>query len=79
MAWCRRRRFYVPADDYSDPAITHALTLRWCCHVRWPHKASTPLSITSDRLLIELQWTFPGIVGERHYRAAKDVRRCQPL
>ncbi len=66
---------YVPADDYSDPAITHAfwhidaaLVLSREVAAQGLYPAVDPLASTSKAM-------DPGIVGERHYRVAQDVRR----
>jgi F-type H+-transporting ATPase subunit beta len=66
---------YVPADDYSDPAITHAfwhvdaaLVLSREIAAEGLYPAVDPLASTSKGMDI-------GVVGDRHYRVAQDVRR----
>jgi F-type H+/Na+-transporting ATPase subunit beta len=66
---------YVPADDYSDPApvVTFAhldsiITLERSISEQGIYPAVDPLASTS-RIL------DPQIVGEEHYRTARDVQR----
>jgi F-type H+-transporting ATPase subunit beta len=66
---------YVPADDYSDPAITHAfwhmdsaLVLSRDIAAEGLYPAVDPLSSSSKAL-------DPEIVGERHYEVTQDARR----
>jgi F-type H+-transporting ATPase subunit beta len=66
---------YVPADDYADPAITHAfwhidaaLVLSRDVAAQGLYPAVDPLASSSKAMDV-------GIVGERHYRVAQDVRR----
>jgi F-type H+/Na+-transporting ATPase subunit beta len=66
---------YVPADDYSDPAITHvfwhidsAMVLSRDVAAEGLYPAVDPLASSSKAL-------DPTIVGERHYAAAQDARR----
>jgi len=65
---------YVPADDFTDPAITHTFNHLSASVVLSRERAGQgfypavdPLESTSDLLA-------PGIVGERHYRVARRVR-----
>ncbi len=66
---------YVPADDFTDPSAVHAfshlsstvvLSRRRAAEALYP--AIDPLQSTSELLL-------PQVVGSRHYRVARDVRR----
>jgi F-type H+-transporting ATPase subunit beta len=66
---------YVPADDYSDPAITHAfwhldsaLVLSRDIAAEGLYPAIDPVSSWSKAL-------DPEVVGERHDRAAQEARR----
>ncbi len=66
---------YVPADDYSDPAITHAfwhmdtaLVLSRDVAAEGIYPAIDPLASLSKSL-------DPGIVGRRHYDVAQEARR----
>jgi F-type H+-transporting ATPase subunit beta len=66
---------YVPADDYADPAITHAfwhidaaLVLSRDVAAQGLYPAVDPLASSSKAMDV-------GIVGERHYKVAQDVRR----
>lgn len=66
---------YVPADDYSDPAITHAfwhidaaLVLSREVAAQGFYPAVDPLASSSKAMDV-------GTVGERHYTVAQDVRR----
>jgi len=65
---------YVPADDFTDPAITHTFNHLSASVVLSRERAGQgfypavdPLESTSDLLA-------PGVVGERHYRVARRVR-----
>jgi F-type H+-transporting ATPase subunit beta len=66
---------YVPADDYSDPApvatfahLDAVLTLERSVFAKGIFPAVDPLSSSSRALQ-------PGIVGEEHYRTARDVKQ----
>lgn len=66
---------YVPADDYSDPAITHAfwhmdsaLVLSRDIAAEGYYPAVDPLASSSKAL-------DPAIVGERHYEVVQEARR----
>jgi F-type H+-transporting ATPase subunit beta len=65
---------YVPADDFTDPAITHtfahlsaSVVLSRARAGQGLYPAVDPLESTSDLLM-------PQTVGERHYRTARRVR-----
>ena len=66
---------YVPADDYSDPAITHAFWHIDAALVLSREVAAQGLYPAVDPLASSSKAMDPGIVGERHYRVAQDVRR----
>jgi F-type H+-transporting ATPase subunit beta len=66
---------YVPADDYSDPAITHAfwhvdsaLVLSRDVAAEGIYPAVDPLRSSSKAL-------DPSVVGTRHYEVAQEARR----
>jgi F-type H+-transporting ATPase subunit beta len=66
---------YVPADDFTDPSAVHAFSHLSATVVLSRKRASeglypaiNPLQSTSEMLL-------PYVVGERHYRVARDVRK----
>ncbi len=66
---------YVPADDYSDPApvatfahLDAVLTLERSVFAKGIFPAVDPLSSTSRALQ-------PDIVGEEHYRTAREVKQ----
>lgn len=67
--------FYVPADDYGDPAVTHAfwhidsaLVLSRDVAAEGYYPAVDPLTSSSKAL-------DPVVVGERHYEVAEEARR----
>ena len=66
---------YVPADDYSDPAITHAFWHIDAALVLSREVAAQGLYPAVDPLASSSKAMDPAIVGERHYRVAQDVRR----
>lgn len=66
---------YVPADDYGDPAVTHAfwhidsaLVLSRDVAAEGYYPAVDPLTSSSKALDV-------GVVGERHYAVAQEARR----
>jgi F-type H+-transporting ATPase subunit beta len=66
---------YVPADDYGDPAVTHAfwhidsaLVLSRDVAAEGYYPAVDPLTSSSKAL-------DPSVVGERHYEVAEEARR----
>jgi F-type H+-transporting ATPase subunit beta len=66
---------YVPADDYSDPAITHAFWHIDSAMVLSRDVAAEGLYPAVDPLASSSRALDPSIVGERHYAAAQDARR----
>ena len=66
---------YVPADDYSDPAITHAFWHIDAALVLSREVAAQGLYPAVDPLASSSKAMDPGTVGERHYSAAQEVRR----
>jgi F-type H+-transporting ATPase subunit beta len=66
---------YVPADDYSDPAITHAFWHIDSAMVLSRDVAAEGLYPAVDPLASSSKALDPAIVGQRHYEAAQDARR----
>jgi F-type H+-transporting ATPase subunit beta len=66
---------YVPADDYSDPAITHAFWHIDSAMVLSRDVAAEGLYPAVDPLASSSRALDPAIVGERHYAVAQDARR----
>lgn len=66
---------YVPADDYSDPAITHAFWHIDSAMVLSRDVAAEGLYPAVDPLASSSKALDPAIVGERHYAAAQAARR----
>lgn len=66
---------YVPADDYSDPAITHAFWHIDSAMVLSRDVAAEGLYPAVDPLASSSKALDPAIVGERHYAVAQDARR----
>lgn len=66
---------YVPADDYSDPAITHAFWHIDSALVLSRDVAAQGLYPAVDPLASSSKAMDPEIVGERHYSAAEQARR----
>jgi F-type H+-transporting ATPase subunit beta len=66
---------YVPADDYSDPAITHAFWHIDAALVLSREVAAQGLYPAVDPLASSSKAMDVGIVGERHYAVAQEVRR----
>ena len=66
---------YVPADDFTDPAAVHTFSHLSASIVLSRKRASEGLYPAVDPLQSNSKMATPGIVGERHYRIAGDVRR----
>jgi F-type H+-transporting ATPase subunit beta len=66
---------YVPADDLSDPAAVHTFSHLSASLVLSRKRASEGLFPAVDLLQSKSTMATPGIVGERHYRLAQQVRR----
>ena len=66
---------YVPADDFTDPAAVHTFSHLSASIVLSRKRASEGLFPAIDPLQSSSKMATPGIVGERHYRLAQDVRR----
>ncbi len=66
---------YVPADDFTDPAAVHTFSHLSASIVLSRKRASEGLFPAIDPLQSSSKMTTPGIVGERHYRLAQEIRR----
>src|SRR6202041_2888071 len=66
---------YVPADDLTDPAAVHVFSHLSASIVLSRKRASEGLYPSIDRLQSTSKMATPGIVGERHYRLAQEIRR----
>jgi F-type H+-transporting ATPase subunit beta len=66
---------YVPADDFTDPAAVHTFSHLSASIVLSRKRASEGLFPAIDPLQSSSKMATPGIVGERHYRVAQEIRR----
>jgi len=66
---------YVPADDLTDPAAVHTFSHLSASLVLSRKRASEGLYPAVDLLQSSSKMATPGVVGERHYRLAQDIRR----
>ncbi|MFP4431620.1 MAG: F0F1 ATP synthase subunit beta [Spirochaetaceae bacterium] len=66
---------YVPADDFTDPAAVHTFGHLSASIVLSRKRASQGLYPAIDPLQSQSKMLTPMIVGERHYRIAREVRR----
>jgi F-type H+-transporting ATPase subunit beta len=66
---------YVPADDFTDPAAVHTFSHLSASIVLSRKRSSEGLYPAIDPLQSSSKMTTPGIVGERHYGIAKEIRR----
>ncbi len=65
---------YVPADDYSDPAITHTFWHMDSAVVLSREIAAEGLYPSVDPLQSSSKALDPAVVGQRHYDAAQSAR-----
>lgn len=65
---------YVPADDFSDPAITHTFGHLSALIVLSRERASQGFYPAVDPLRSESKMLTPPMVGDRHYQVARAVR-----
>ncbi|HEY8506231.1 MAG TPA: F0F1 ATP synthase subunit beta [Gemmataceae bacterium] len=65
---------YVPADDFTDPAVTHTFAHLSALIVLARDRASQGLYPAVDPIRSESKMLTPPLVGERHYRTARKVR-----
>jgi F-type H+-transporting ATPase subunit beta len=66
---------YVPADDFTDPAAVHTFSHLSASMVLSRKRASEGLFPAVDPLQSNSKMATPGIVGERHYTLAQEIRR----
>ena len=69
------RAVYVPADDFTDPAVVHAFSHLSATVVLSRKRASEGLYPAIDPLGSTSEMLLPQVVGDRHYRVARDVRK----
>jgi len=65
---------YVPADDFTDPAVTHTFGHLSALIVLSRERASQGFYPAIDPLRSESKMLTPPLVGERHYSVARKVR-----
>jgi F-type H+/Na+-transporting ATPase subunit beta len=66
---------YVPADDLTDPAAVHTFSHLSASIVLSRQRASEGLYPAIDLLQSNSKMATPGIIGERHYLLAQEIRR----
>jgi F-type H+-transporting ATPase subunit beta len=66
---------YVPADDFTDPAAVHTFSHLSASLVLSRKRASEGLYPAIDPLQSSSRMATPGIVGQRHYDLAQEIRR----
>ena len=66
---------YVPADDLTDPASVHTFSHLSASIVLSRKRASEGLYPAIDPLQSSSKMATPGIIGERHYRLAQEIRQ----
>jgi len=66
---------YVPADDFTDPSAVHTFAHLSASIVLSRKRASEGLYPAVDPLESESKMLHPAIVGERHYKVAREVRK----
>ena len=66
---------YVPADDFTDPAAVHTFSHLSASIVLSRKRASEGLYPAIDPLQSSSKMATPGIIGERHYLLAQEIRR----
>ena len=66
---------YVPADDFTDPAAVHTFSHLSASIVLSRKRASEGLYPAIDPLQSNSKMATPGIIGERHYTLAQEIRR----
>jgi F-type H+-transporting ATPase subunit beta len=65
---------YVPADDLTDPAAVHVFSHLSASIVLSRKRAGEGLYPAIDLLQSNSNMATPGIVGERHYKLAQQIR-----
>jgi len=66
---------YVPADDLTDPAAVHAFSHLSASVVLSRERAGEGLFPAIDPLQSSSNMATPGVVGDRHYALAQEIRR----
>jgi F-type H+-transporting ATPase subunit beta len=66
---------YVPADDFTDPAAVHTFSHLSASIVLARLRDSEGLFPAVDPLQSSSKMATPGIVGQRHYALAQEIRR----
>ncbi len=66
---------YVPADDFTDPAAVHTFSHLSASIVLSRKRASEGFYPAIDPLQSSSKMATPGIVGQRHYALAQEIRR----
>jgi F-type H+-transporting ATPase subunit beta len=66
---------YVPADDFTDPAAVHTFSHLSASIVLSRKRAGEGLFPAIDPLQSSSKMATAGIVGERHYKLAQEIRR----
>ena len=66
---------YVPADDLTDPASVHTFSHLSASIVLSRKRASEGLYPAIDPLQSISKMATPGIISDRHYRLAQDIRQ----
>jgi F-type H+-transporting ATPase subunit beta len=66
---------YVPADDFTDPAAVHTFSHLSASLVLSRKRSSEGLYPAIDPLQSSSRMATPGVVGDRHYHIAQEIRR----
>ena len=66
---------YVPADDFTDPAAVHTFSHLSASIVLSRKRASEGLYPAIDPLQSNSKMSTPGVIGERHYGLAQEIRQ----
>ncbi len=66
---------YVPADDFTDPSAVHTFSHLSASLVLSRKRASEGFYPAIDLLQSNSKMATPGIVGERHYLIAQEIRK----
>jgi F-type H+-transporting ATPase subunit beta len=66
---------YVPADDFTDPAAVHIFSHLSASIALSRDRASEGLFPAIDPLQSNSKMAAPGIIGDRHYLLAQEIRR----
>lgn len=65
---------YVPADDFTDPAAVHTFSHLSASIALSRKRASEGFYPAVDPLQSNSRMLTPGVVGERHYQLAREIR-----